>query len=74
MYFVYVYENKMMKSDKIILRRRDGGWEAMMNLIKIRYKHICKCHKETPIQLIYANKNVKKMFWCPPNICWDHFI
>jgi hypothetical protein len=25
MYFVYVYENKMMKSDKIILRRRDGG-------------------------------------------------
>jgi hypothetical protein len=24
--------------------------------MKIHCKHICKCHNETPVQLIYANK------------------
>jgi hypothetical protein len=31
-----------------------------MKLIKIHCKHICKSHSEPLVQLIYANKSVKK--------------
>jgi hypothetical protein len=31
-----------------------------MNLIKVYCKHIWKCHNETPVQRIYANKNIKR--------------
>jgi hypothetical protein len=33
---------------------------AGMNLTKVHCKHTWKCHNETPIQLIYAKKNVLK--------------
>jgi hypothetical protein len=29
------------------------------SIIEVHNQHICKCHNETPVQLIYANKNVK---------------
>jgi hypothetical protein len=44
--FLFIYENRRMKSIEIVLRRgrgttnNDGG----VNLIKIYCKHICKCH------------------------------
>jgi hypothetical protein len=39
------------------MRENDGG----VNLIKIYYKHICKCNNRPPLQLIlYASKNVKR--------------
>jgi hypothetical protein len=31
-----------------------------VNLIKIHFKQIYKCHNDSPAQLIYANKNVKR--------------
>jgi hypothetical protein len=65
MYFVFVYENRRMKPVEIVLgrggRERRGG-RAMegVNLTKIYCKHICKYHHVSPVQLLYANKNVKK--------------
>jgi hypothetical protein len=60
MYFVYLYENRTMNPVEIILERgvrdNDGG----VNLIKVPCKHIWKCHKPPPMQLIYANKNIRK--------------
>jgi hypothetical protein len=63
MYFIYLCENRTMKPFKIILRRGEEGWGKIMeglNLIKVYFKHIWKCHNETPhILIIYANKNVE---------------
>jgi hypothetical protein len=49
MYFVYVYENGTMKSVEIILRMGKGGLMERVSLLNIHYKHICKCHIETPL-------------------------
>jgi hypothetical protein len=60
---VYLYENRTVKSIEIILRSGEEGWGKIMegvNLINIYYKHMCKCHNETSVQLIYNNKNHKK--------------
>jgi hypothetical protein len=35
-----------------------------VNLTKIYCKHICKYHKVSPVQLLYANKIVKKKLLC----------
>jgi hypothetical protein len=40
--------------------RDDREWWLGVNLTKVQCKHIWKCHKETPVQLIYANKNIKR--------------
>jgi hypothetical protein len=51
MYFVYVYENRIMKSVEIVLRRGEGGMrdkDEGVNLIKVYCKHICKCDTESP--------------------------
>jgi hypothetical protein len=42
-------------------RKQWGRWGRIMekmNLIRIHC--ICKCHNETPVPLIYANKSVKR--------------
>jgi hypothetical protein len=47
-----------------IVLRRWGGWERMMegmNLIKIYYKQIYKCHNDSPRLLLYASKNKEKL-------------
>jgi hypothetical protein len=31
------------------------------DLTKVHCKHIWKCHKETPVQVSYANKNVLRI-------------
>jgi hypothetical protein len=53
-YFVFMYENKTMKSVKIVLRKRGRGKKAKdrgVTLIKIYYKHSCKCYNVPPVQL-----------------------
>jgi hypothetical protein len=60
MSFLYLHENRTMKPVEIVLKRGAGGWGKILegvNLIKIYCKHICKCHNEPHVQLIYANKN-----------------
>jgi hypothetical protein len=49
-YFVYMYENRTMKTVEIVLRR-GGIWETDggVNIIKIYCKHIRKCHSESPL-------------------------
>jgi hypothetical protein len=50
-YFVYLYENRIMKPVEIILRRRPGGRGRFMEGMKVTKVHceqICKCHDETP--------------------------
>jgi hypothetical protein len=61
MYFVYLYEkcnneihSSCFKKAGGKLREKDGG----VSLIKVYCKYIWKCHNETPVQLIYADKNV----------------
>jgi hypothetical protein len=64
MYFVYVYENRIMKPAENFLRR-GKGWEGIMegvNLIKIYCKHLCKCHSVS-LQLMYANKKLMNPWW-----------
>jgi hypothetical protein len=41
--------------------RENGGGRIMQeaNLIKIYFKHICKYHNVSPVQLLYANKIIK---------------
>jgi hypothetical protein len=56
MYFVYVYENRIMKLVEVVLRRGRRGRrenDEGMNLIEIHYKHICKRHNETPLYNYY---------------------
>jgi hypothetical protein len=51
MYFVFIYENRRMKLGDIVLRSGEGGKGRKMeglNLTKICYKHICKCHNVSP--------------------------
>jgi hypothetical protein len=38
------------------MRENDGG----VNLTKVHREQIWKCHNETPVQLLYANKNIFK--------------
>jgi hypothetical protein len=54
MYFVNMYENRTTKRIEIVPSWR-GMREKMegVNLIKMYYKNICKCHNEPPLQLIY---------------------
>jgi hypothetical protein len=50
MYFVYTYEIRTMKPVQIVLGRERKGQRRMMegvNLIKIHFKYVCKCHNET---------------------------
>jgi hypothetical protein len=49
-----MYENTIMKPVEIVLRRRREMREKGrgVNLIKIYYKHICKCHNESPITIL----------------------
>jgi hypothetical protein len=46
---IYVYENRTMKPTKIVLKSGEGeGGEQWRRKSKIRCKHICKYHNETP--------------------------
>jgi hypothetical protein len=59
--FVFVYEKRRIKPVEIVL---SGGGERGItmegvNLTKIYYKHICKYHSISPVQLLYANKKFK---------------
>jgi hypothetical protein len=38
------------------MRKSEGGDD----LIEIYCKHICKCQNVSPIQLLFANKNIKR--------------
>jgi hypothetical protein len=53
MYFVFMYENRIMKPDEIILR---GGaaWEENNggDKSKMHCKHICKYHNVSPCVII----------------------
>jgi hypothetical protein len=52
MYFVYMYENRTMKTYWNCSKKGEGRQERIMegvNLTKIHCKHICKCHNETPV-------------------------
>jgi hypothetical protein len=42
MYFIFVYENRIMKPNEAVLKRVEGGGRMIdgMNLIKIYFKHI----------------------------------
>jgi hypothetical protein len=44
------FENRTMKPDDIVLRRGRGMREkdGRVSLIRIRCKHICKCHNNQP--------------------------
>jgi hypothetical protein len=60
-YILYTY----MKTKTHCSKREKKGSGRMMegvSLIKIHYKHICKCHNETPVQSMHNNKNVKQFF------------
>jgi hypothetical protein len=39
-----------------VMRKNDEG----VNIIIMHCKHMCKCHSEYPLELICANKNVRK--------------
>jgi hypothetical protein len=68
MYFVFIYENKKMKSVKIVLRRGEGIREndGGVNLIKIYCKNVCKYRNAAPQTTIICQKNDKKNFtWHP---------
>jgi hypothetical protein len=36
------------------MREPDGG----VNLTEVHCKYMCKCHNESPVQLMYTHKNV----------------
>jgi hypothetical protein len=58
-YFAMCTKTEQWKLE-IVLRRGEGGWGRMMegvNLIKIHYKHMCKCHNETPLYNYMLKKN-----------------
>jgi hypothetical protein len=47
------------------IKVRNDKWDCMklktsMNLIKVHYMHIWKCHDKNPLLLIHANKNHEK--------------
>jgi hypothetical protein len=49
-YFIYMYENRIMKPIKIIFLK--GGWERRVegvNLIKVHCLYVWKYHSETPL-------------------------
>jgi hypothetical protein len=60
MYFVFIYENRRMKTVEIVLRKgegeseNNGGDKFNLDICK----HICKYHDVSPLQLLYANKMV----------------
>jgi hypothetical protein len=64
MCFVAIYEHRRMKPVEIVLRRGGGGAKREndrgVKLTKIYFKHICKYHNVSPIQLLYANKIISK--------------
>jgi hypothetical protein len=52
-----------MKPVEIILRKGRGERrmnDERVNLIKIYYKPICKCHNVSLVQLLYANKKYQQ--------------
>jgi hypothetical protein len=58
-YFVFIYENKIMTPVEIVLRRgggKEGRTMKRINLTKIYFKHICKYHNVSLVRLLYANK------------------
>jgi hypothetical protein len=63
MYFVTIYGNRKMKPVAIVLRRGERGRGRTMEGVKptkIYFKHICKYHNVSPVQLLYGNKIIKK--------------
>jgi hypothetical protein len=63
MYFVFIHENRKMKLVEIVLRRGESGSRTMMmeiNLTKIYCMLTCKYQNVSPIQLLYANKIIKR--------------
>jgi hypothetical protein len=55
MYFISIYENRRMKSVEIVLRSGEEGRGRTMegvNPSKAYYKHICKYHNVSPVQLL----------------------
>jgi predicted DNA-binding antitoxin AbrB/MazE fold protein len=51
---MYLYENGTMKPVEIVLISEGNGCGRMMegvNLTKVHYKYVWKCHNETPVQL-----------------------
>jgi hypothetical protein len=47
---LFMYENRKMKPDETVLMREGGRIKEKDadNLIKIYYKHLCKCHNVPP--------------------------
>jgi hypothetical protein len=49
-YFIHMHENGIMKSDKIVFKKKDGGrWERVIevvNLIKVHYMPVWEYHNE----------------------------
>jgi deoxyadenosine/deoxycytidine kinase len=50
MYFVFIYENRRMKTVEIVLRR--GRTMEGINPNKIYFKHICKYYNVFPYKII----------------------
>jgi hypothetical protein len=61
MYFVSKYENRRMNSVGIVLRGEEGQGRMMegINPTMIYFKHICKYHSISPVQLLHANRIIK---------------
>jgi hypothetical protein len=54
LYFIYWYKNRIMKPVEIVFRKEEEVWGRMMmglNITKVHYKHIWKCHNETPLHI-----------------------
>jgi hypothetical protein len=58
MYFVFMYENRIMNPVVIVLRRGGGIREndGRLNLFKIYCNHICKYHNVSHCKTILINK------------------
>jgi hypothetical protein len=50
MYFIFIYENRIMKPVEIVLWSKEWGRKTEgVNVIKINRMHICKCHNVLPV-------------------------
>jgi hypothetical protein len=62
MCFTSIYKNRRVKPVQIVLRRGGGGKRENdgRGKSKIYCKHKCKYHNVSPVQILYANKIIKK--------------
>jgi hypothetical protein len=57
MYFVFIYENRRMNPDEIVLRSREGGRRRTMEGVNLRYivSPYVNITMYPPVQILYAN-------------------